>query len=662
MTDRAAPETTLDAVLERLQAIERHVEALRSGAGGRHDSPPGPDLAPIAGVAVTEERCRELLNRLDAIIWEADASTFQFTFVSRQAEETLGYPTRQWLADPGFWLNLLYPEDRERVASLRRLATAQGRNQDFDYRAVTVDGRVIWLRDRVQLIADAEGRPQVLCGLTVDVTEHKRAGAELRHVSTSARCILWSATVEERDGELAWARKVTNEDTAQRLLPLDVTRRESYSEAWIRSIPEEDRTRGERLLRTALAGGLSTFTHEFPCRTHNEEQWFSEDVRVEPAGPGRWRLAGICTDVTERKRVEAALREANDQLTEQVRALEQRNQEIGLMSQLAELLQACRSAEEAYRVVGQIGAQLFPGLQGTVYLLSAGDELMEPVVEWGGSAAGERLFPIDACWALRRGRAYLVDRAHAQPPCRHLAASPPATSLCVPMMAQGSTLGVLLLSQSSLVSLPDATQSLAQMAAEQVALALANLRLRETLRSQSIRDPLTGLFNRRYMEESLIREIRRAERNDRPLGIIMLDIDHFKSFNDEYGHDCGDTLLRELGHFCMNQVRREDIACRYGGEEFILILPDAPLETTRGRAEQLREGVAQLTVGHRRRTLPTVTLSCGVAAFPEHGSTAEDLLKAADTALYEAKGGGRNQVVVAGSREKRGQGGGRGRA
>ena len=180
-----------------------------------------------------------------------------------------------------------------------------------------------------------------------------------------------------------------------------------------------------------------------------------------------------------------------------------------------------------------------------------------------------------------------------------------------------------------------------------VALAFANLRLRETLRSQSIRDPLTGLFNRRYMEETLERELHRAARHQTLLGVLMIDIDHFKLFNDTFGHGVGDALLEELGSFLRANVRSEDVPCRYGGEEFIIILPEANLEDTVRRANQLRQGIAGMKLQRHGKSIGPVTISQGVAGFPEHGASAGQLLQAVDAALYRAKRGGRDRVVVA---------------
>jgi diguanylate cyclase (GGDEF)-like protein len=196
-------------------------------------------------------------------------------------------------------------------------------------------------------------------------------------------------------------------------------------------------------------------------------------------------------------------------------------------------------------------------------------------------------------------------------------------------------------------SFDEAKRQLAYTVVEQAGMALSNLKLREALREQSIRDPLTGLYNRRYMEEALKQQLSRLTRQLHPLGIIMIDIDHFKDFNDTYGHAAGDALLRELGQFLQRHIRGEDIACRYGGEEFTLIMPDALLEVAQQRAEQLRQKASQLRVQDAGQSHATITLSVGVAIYPQHGRTIETVLRAADDALYRAKQEGRDRVIVA---------------
>lgn len=171
--------------------------------------------------------------------------------------------------------------------------------------------------------------------------------------------------------------------------------------------------------------------------------------------------------------------------------------------------------------------------------------------------------------------------------------------------------------------------------------------IEELLHDQSIRDPLTGLFNRRYMERALEREIRRARRFSQPLGIVMSDIDHFQRFNNTYGHEAGDVVLRKMGLFLQTNIRSSDIACRYGGEELMMILPQSSLDDTFARAEHLRQAVKQLYLEIHYQALGAITISIGVACFPEHGQTGAEVIQAADAALYRAKAKGRDRVVRA---------------
>jgi diguanylate cyclase (GGDEF)-like protein len=182
--------------------------------------------------------------------------------------------------------------------------------------------------------------------------------------------------------------------------------------------------------------------------------------------------------------------------------------------------------------------------------------------------------------------------------------------------------------------------------AEQISLAIANVKLRDELRDQSIRDPLTGLYNRRYMMETCGREFSRAARAGQKVSVLSLDIDHFKKYNDNHGHDAGDMVLRAVGNCLESLFRNEDVPCRFGGEEFVVLLPGADASDAVHRAEQLRSRVEALVVRYLEKSLPTITVSIGVAAFPEAGEYPEAVLKAADEALYRAKENGRNRVEL----------------
>ena len=349
----------------------------------------------------------------------------------------------------------------------------------------------------------------------------------------------------------------------------------------------------------------------------------------------------------------AAEREARLALAGRVDTLvAERTREVELLRQLSELLQACATPDEAHTVMGQLCGRLFPDASGAVLVTPASRDGLWAVAVWGPPLAeGKERFQLDDCWALRRGRVYRVDDAGTSPACPHLGAPTPPAFVCVPLAAQGETLGLFTLAAppGSAVEggLGDSQVRLAVTVAEQFALALANVRLRETLRGQSIRDPLTGLFNRRYMEETLDRELRRAERGRRPLSVVLLDIDRFKHYNDSFGHEAGDTVLASLGALLRSVSRAGDVACRYGGEEFVLILPEASLQDARRRAEEIRDAIRGLRVTHGGRPLESVRCSMGVAAFPEHGEVGGALLRAADAALYRAKREGRDQVILA---------------
>jgi diguanylate cyclase (GGDEF)-like protein len=321
-----------------------------------------------------------------------------------------------------------------------------------------------------------------------------------------------------------------------------------------------------------------------------------------------------------------------------------RLRELGLVLELGEMLQACRTPEEAYEVMQRVAPAYFDDVDGALSIISHSRDEAVIVARWGNAFAGTERFGLDECWGLRRSQLHVVGVGEHGVNCRHWETAP-TSAACFPLIGNGELLGALhLVSKSQLQS--NVRERLGVLG-EQIALAVANLRLRETLRNQSIRDPLTGLFNRRYSEETLQRELSRCDRHQTPLAIALLDVDHFKRFNDTYGHEAGDEVLKQIARFLQQQIRGGDVASRLGGEELMVILPSAGAVDAVKKAQGLCDGIRQLKVRAQGKLIGPVTVSIGVAAFGFHGTNTEELLRSADAALYRAKGEGRDRVVLA---------------
>ena len=365
----------------------------------------------------------------------------------------------------------------------------------------------------------------------------------------------------------------------------------------------------------------------------------------------------IYEDVSEQARANEAQRQYAESLSQLVKELELRTIQTSLLNEMGSLLACSAEVQEACEVVANSAQRLFPDSSaGAIYLYRSSRDFIEAAVRWGCRDVLAQTFPPDACWSLRRGQPHWSGHLENDIVCQHLTKSSPTDSLCVPMVAQGNTIGVLQLEFTSnggnlhqfpTESLRDSRQSLAVSAASNLALSLASLQLRETLREQSIRDPLTRLFNRRFLEESFERELQLAGRKGQSIAVLFLDLDHFKSFNDTFGHDAGDMVLQSLADLFRRFFRSTDICCRYGGEEFAIILPESTSSDAAISADALRSEVKGLRLLYKKQLLGQLTVSAGVAAFPEHGVTAEGLLKIADQCLYESKARGRDVVTVA---------------
>jgi diguanylate cyclase (GGDEF)-like protein/PAS domain S-box-containing protein len=359
-------------------------------------------------------------------------------------------------------------------------------------------------------------------------------------------------------------------------------------------------------------------------------------------------LCAFVRDITERKQMEQMLRETNDELRLRVEELEQRNRDMSLLTEMSEGLQGCQTIDDAYRIFARVVTQLFEHQAGALYLINVGSDTPPgEVVAWGPAHERVQMCDLSRCLAFQEGRAQLSPVVKTE--CPYSAEHQQIPYMCIPLIGHDDVLGILqiTLNQPATEHELERQKRLATTVADHFALALTNLRLHEQLREQAIRDALTGLFNRRYLEDTLMRELRRAARHQQPVGVILIDIDHFKQYNTTYGLAGGDATLRAVGQFLQQSIRSEDIACRYGGEEFTLILPGSSRSQTRYRAEELRRAIKHVRAQHEGRSLGSITISLGVASYPDDGTTANEVLGAADHALGIAKQQGRDQVVLA---------------
>ncbi len=372
-------------------------------------------------------------------------------------------------------------------------------------------------------------------------------------------------------------------------------------------------------------------------------RWLQWTTRAIFAPSGQLvEFQAVGRDITAQYQAEEKVRQVNNHLAHAV--VEQET-----LNRMSSALQRCQTLEEAYAVSVPFLRNLFGKQIGVFYRTFADTSRLELVDQWGSFLAIPPTQMQNDCPVLTNPPARLVTYADPDTQCTPCVNEKKQPMICIHLSTEDEQFGLLHLREK-----PDMLQSsydhwsrLATITADMLVLALSNLRLREKLHDQAIRDPLTGIFNRRFLDEILVQRICQATRHQRTLSILLIDIDHFKQINDTYGHDAGDTVLRNLGHVLLAGVRMEDTVCRYGGEEFVLVVNEISLENASLRADALRQEIQAMQIEHAGMVLPSITVSIGMALFPEHGETPAMLIAAADHALYEAKASGRNRVCVA---------------
>ncbi|MBI2799193.1 MAG: diguanylate cyclase [Gammaproteobacteria bacterium] len=462
-----------------------------------------------------------------------------------------------------------------------------------------------------------------------------------RDVALNAPTMLW---VSDEHGAVVFQNeqylRFTGLSAAQAMAP----------DSWLNVVHPEDRKPAMQAYTAALKVHRA-FAVEYRLRQHDGRYRDVVD-RAQPRhdAAGQFRgYIGATFDITERKQQEEALRAST-------MAIENRSHELNVLYALKSDLQVCRTIEETRPVLIHYGEQLFLTRPTRIYLHNNSRDLVEPFLNLNSELDPAEMFPPEQCWALRKGKIHLEQvRAGKPVMCPNGTRCGRTAYMCVPMAAFGETIGVLQVDLTNIgdgmtpASTPTPVADLERvglMAADEIGTAIEELKLRARLRNQSIRDPLTLLFNRRYFMETLEREVYRARQGRRPLALLMLDLDHFKQFNDTHGHTGGDLVLKEFGKVLQATVRGGDVACRYGGEEFAVVMLDCPSDGAAKRAEEIRNATMKIASEYHGATLSGVTTSIGIAVFPDDADTIEQLIARADAALYAAKAAGRNRVQL----------------
>ncbi|MHC0063379.1 diguanylate cyclase [Nostoc sp. UIC 10890] len=369
--------------------------------------------------------------------------------------------------------------------------------------------------------------------------------------------------------------------------------------------------------------------------------WLSFKFPFTDYATGAYRIGGISIDITESIEAQRSLTDLNRQLEEKTLELEAKKRELIYLSDMADMLYSCESEDEVYQVVALTCSKLFPNMSGSIYIIANSKNYVQMNSFWGGERSSKEIFSLSDCWALRRGKFNLLSPRNSGLICSHLIQPVSGTHLCVPLFAQGEVVGILHIDALEEISPED--QQITEIIARTLGIALNNLSIKQRLTHDSLRDGMTQLFNQSYMQSITEQRLAEAERSGQPLSIIFLDIDNFKSYNSRYGHVTANIVLQGLAKLLLKSIRSFDIPCRWGGEEFVIVMPNMTLETLRKRVEQLRLDIEQMQLKDGDQILQSITASFGIAVS-EPGITVKDLLNRANQAMLEAKRTGKNRV------------------
>ncbi|MHC5741150.1 MAG: sensor domain-containing diguanylate cyclase [Nostoc sp.] len=402
-----------------------------------------------------------------------------------------------------------------------------------------------------------------------------------------------------------------------------------------RQIMENDQVVLKTLRPLKLIEEVKLSDNDQPC------YWLSFKFPFNDYATGAYRIGGISIDITESIEAQRSLTDLNQQLEEKTLELKVKKRELISLSDMADTLYSCESEDEVYQVVALTCSKLFPNMSGSIYIIANSKNYVQINSIWGGERSSKEIFSLSDCWALRRGKLNLLSPRNSGLICSHLIEPVSGAHLCLPLFGQGELVGILHIYALEEISPED--QQTTEIIARTLGIALNNLSIKKRLTHDSLRDGMTQLFNQSYMQTITEQRLAEAERSGQPLSIIFLDIDNFKSYNSRYGHVTANIVLQGLAKLLLKSIRSFDIACRWGGEEFVIVMPNMTLETLRKRVEQLRLDVEQMQLRDGDQILQSITASFGIAVS-EPGITVKDFLNRANQAMLEAKRTGKNRV------------------
>jgi diguanylate cyclase (GGDEF)-like protein/PAS domain S-box-containing protein len=590
---------------------------------------------------------RDMADALPTLIWLADTEKL-CTFFNRAWLDFTGRTIEQEQGNG--WTSGVHPDDLDRCMKTFHDAFDARTPFEMQYRLRHASGEYRWIVDAGTPRYAPDGTFRGYFGHCMDITEIQ----QLTNALAEGRERYALAQRAAHIASLDWNVETNSLQCSDEIEPMFGFAPGGFTrtvEAFLERVHPSDRPALEQAIDTAIKRDQNYSIEHRIVWPNGAVRWVAETGDVFRDDNNRAvRLIGIIQDITARRQAEEGLRQSNKQLAASVTALQIHTQDLTHINEMNEILQSCLREEEIHQVFGHMAQTLGLGSGGMLSLLRPPGHTLHSAVTWGDVNGMDRLFMQDDCWGIRRGQAYEPSIGHPGLSCAHFRPSADHLTLCQPLLMQGETLGLITIRATADIG-EVAWKRIRQLSitlSEALKLALSNIRLREALREQATRDPLTGLFNRRYLDETLPRELHANLRENQPLALAILDLDNFKHYNDTWGHEAGDQVLIEVSRILREHLRASDIACRFGGEELVAVMPGAELHEARDRIARIANLLRDAEIHINDRPLPPVTFSAGIALAPLHGDNADALLRAADQALYAAKQAGRDRVFSVG--------------